>query len=308
RLEEAASARAEEAHRDVVAQKRKAVAARSENAELVRAQREACERRAAELRKEQRALELLEADGRQLIADANIARGQRERVYRHAAARVCERREAREEAERRVRAVRGEGHATVRMAESVLSAEGRSMRPVPLLRDPVEVQRVTDKRAERAARDAEALRKVSASDMATIKAVAKSRVRKVVHDAFPVKGEVPGLLSAEMKEAAQMSNNARVLVQQDPTLSFEQALKVLAATRRSRTEHRGKRKAWDSGSVDGRAPGGGGTRGSPGHQSGQGRGRNQGRGGQGPRGDGSASSGSQSGRGSGSSWKKRGGG
>ncbi|CAN0572039.1 unnamed protein product, partial [Ectocarpus sp. 12 AP-2014] len=186
RLEEAASARAEEAHRDIVAQKRKAVAARSENAELVRAQREACERRAAELRTEQRALELLEADGRQLIADANVARGQRERVYRHAAARVCERRTAREEAERRVRAVRGEGHATARMAESVLSAEGRSMRPVPLLRDPVEIQRVTDKRAERAAHDAEALRKVSASDMATIKAVAKSRVRKVVHDAFPV--------------------------------------------------------------------------------------------------------------------------
>ncbi|CAN0042482.1 unnamed protein product, partial [Ectocarpus sp. 12 AP-2014] len=130
RLEEAASARAEEAHRDVVAQKRTAVAARSENAELVRAQREACERRAAELGREQRALELLEADGRHLIADANVARGQRERVYRHAAARVCERREAREEAERRVRAVRGEGHATVRMAESVLSAEGRSMRPV----------------------------------------------------------------------------------------------------------------------------------------------------------------------------------
>ncbi|CAN0236054.1 unnamed protein product, partial [Ectocarpus sp. 13 AM-2016] len=267
RLEEAASARAEEAHRDVVAQKRKAVAARSENAELVRAQREACERRAAALRQEQRALELLEADGRQLIADADVARGQRERVYRHAAARVRERREAREEAERRVRAVRSEGHATARKAESVLTAEGRSMRPVPLLRDPVEVQRVTDKRAERATRDAEALRKVSASGMATIKAVAKSRVRKVVHDAFPVadpppasggaavKEEVPGPLTAEIKEAAQLSKDARVLVQHDPTMSFEQALKVLAATRRSRTEQRGKRKAWDSGSVDGRVPG-----------------------------------------------------
>ncbi|CAM9978642.1 unnamed protein product, partial [Ectocarpus sp. 8 AP-2014] len=130
RLEAAASARAVEAQQEVAAEKRKTLAARRENADLVRAQSAACERRLVELRREQQALAILEAQGRQLVDDANIVRGERERTFRRAEERVRQRREDREAAERHVREVRGEGHATAVRAEAVLREEGRSTRPV----------------------------------------------------------------------------------------------------------------------------------------------------------------------------------
>ncbi|CAN0264583.1 unnamed protein product, partial [Ectocarpus sp. 4 AP-2014] len=130
RLEAAASARAAEAQQEVAAEKRKALAARRENADLVRAQSAACERRLVELRREQQALEILEAQGRQLVDDANIVRGERERTFRRAEERVRQRRADREAAELHVREVRGEGHATAVRAEAVLRDEGRSIRPV----------------------------------------------------------------------------------------------------------------------------------------------------------------------------------
>ncbi|CBJ27584.1 hypothetical protein Esi_0075_0071 [Ectocarpus siliculosus] len=174
RLEEAASARAAEAQRDVVAEKPKTLAARRENAELVRAQSEACERRVAELRREQQALEILEAQGRQLVIDANVVRGERERIFRRADERARQRRAEREAAERRVWEVRGEGHATAVRAESVLREEGRSMRPVSQLKDPQEARRIVDKLEARKAKDVAVLQRVSAEDVAKVTEVAIS--------------------------------------------------------------------------------------------------------------------------------------